>query len=154
MFKGIDLTNKKIGKLHIISYSHSNRSNYWNCICDCGRKKIMRGSAINAGIIKSCGCINGRYHNSLRHALERNFKRIDKSECWEWKGSIHSRGYGKFRYSDKTYKAHRVSYELYVGNIEEGLMICHKCHNKKCVNPNHLYAGTAQDNANDNKKDG
>jgi hypothetical protein len=54
-------------------------------------------------------------------------------------------GYG--RYGQKT--AHRMSYEIAHGSIPDGLMICHTCSNRRCVNPNHLYAGTAKDNARD-----
>ena len=50
--------------------------------------------------------------------------------------------------------AHRVSYQLYNGPLSEDRIVCHKCHNPQCVNPDHLYAGTRSDNQMDRVKDG
>lgn len=58
-------------------------------------------------------------------------------------------GYGEFRLNGKTKKAHRVSYELYKEKIPFGLWILHTCDVRNCVNPEHLYAGTAKDNQRD-----
>lgn len=60
------------------------------------------------------------------------------SGCWEWTGSMHAAGYGLFR--DRL--AHRISYEVHVGSIPEGLTIDHLCRNRRCVNPLHLEAVT------------
>ena len=77
----------------------------------------------------------------------------NSDECWIWKAGVHGYGnrnkYGSFWNGAKMEKAHRVSYELEYGTIPEGLSILHKCDNKLCVNPNHLYAGTAADNIHD-----
>ena len=73
-------------------------------------------------------------------------------ECWEWKAYITPAGYGQFsNYRDnKNVTAHRVSYEISTGEILSDLdFICHKCNNKKCVNPNHLYKGDAHSNMQD-----
>ena len=74
---------------------------------------------------------------------------VAHNDCWNWCGCLDSQGYGAFRYTTKTVKAHRFSYELYVGQIPKGLGVLHKCNNCKCVNPNHLYAGTQYDNVQD-----
>lgn len=76
------------------------------------------------------------------------------SGCHLWLGGVGIGGYGKFgwRCSDGTFRteaAHRASYILENGWIPWGKNICHKCHNKLCVNPDHLYAGTQQENIND-----
>jgi hypothetical protein len=73
-----------------------------------------------------------------------------KDDCWVWLGTLYTQGYGRFyHHSLKETKAHRVSYLLHFGEIPKNSLICHKCNNHKCVNPNHLYAGTNDDNMKD-----
>lgn len=67
--------------------------------------------------------------------------------CWIWKGATNRRGYGKICFKgNKTAGAHRVSYELFTGEIPEDKYVCHSCDNPRCVNPDHLWVGSAQDN--------
>ena len=70
-------------------------------------------------------------------------------KCWEWKSATVSRGYGYMTAMSKQYYAHRVSYEIHHGPIDEGMFICHHCDNMICVNPEHLFMGTAKDNTRD-----
>jgi hypothetical protein len=67
--------------------------------------------------------------------------------CWIWTGARKGRDaeYGKFR----DWSAHRYAYEMHRGPIPDGLMVRHMCGNKRCVNPDHLELGTAQDNFKD-----
>ncbi len=85
--------------------------------------------------------------------IESFWKRVQKTDgCWEWKGTINKSGYGKISGTIKRGRAvtaHRLSYTIHKGPIPEGLSICHACDNKKCVNPEHLWAGTIQDNNRD-----
>lgn len=69
--------------------------------------------------------------------------------CWEWKGSRQPKGYGTFRLANSTLQAHRVAYALAVGNIPNGAHICHHCDNPPCCRPDHLFAGSNDDNVAD-----
>lgn len=78
----------------------------------------------------------------------------DKNNCWNWIGVLAGGGYGRLRFEGKNIAAHRLSYKLFKGEIGENLFVCHSCDNKKCLNPDHLWIGTLQDNVNDAVKKG
>lgn len=68
--------------------------------------------------------------------------------CWLWTAASDEAGYGHFGIARSTSaKAHRISYKLFVGEIPDGLIVCHKCDIPSCVNPDHLFLGTGKDNA-------
>lgn len=101
---------------------------------------------------KRCFCslkCSGKFERVSRlTAFERNFREGPSDKCWEWTGSRWSNGYGRFcrpRYSI----AHRVSWELYCGEIPDGMNVLHRCDNPCCVNPSHLFLGTDLDNMRD-----
>lgn len=77
-------------------------------------------------------------------------------DCWLWKGDIGKDGYGRFEMKVesgyKTHRAHRISYMFFVDSIPDDKLICHSCDNTLCVNPNHLFLGTNQDNIDDRTK--
>lgn len=74
---------------------------------------------------------------------------VTESSCWIWMASTSIYGYGSFGYENKTQGAHRVSWQLFKGPIPDGLHVLHKCDVAPCVNPDHLFLGTSQDNMTD-----
>jgi len=71
------------------------------------------------------------------------------NECWVWQRSKDTSGYGAFRISGKRKYVHRISYELFKGEIPVNLQVRHTCDNPACANPKHLLLGTSQQNRDD-----
>lgn len=67
-------------------------------------------------------------------------------DCWEWTKARTTTGYGKFYSAGKHWRAHRVAYELTHGAIPDGLLVLHRCDNRLCVKPDHLFLGDYRDN--------
>lgn len=82
--------------------------------------------------------------------LFRFWSKVDRSgECWLWSGAKTSAGYGEFYLAGSMVYAHRYSDQLVRGPIPKGVMVLHRCDAPSCVNPDHLFRGTHQDNMDD-----
>jgi len=99
------------------------------------RKSFWRGAAVSEKL--------ERY----KHLFENNV--IKSEECWGWKSYIDCTGSGKVGPVGHSIHAYRASWLIYRGEIPKGLLVLHKCHNRVCSNPDHLYLGTNKDNTQD-----
>ena len=115
------------------------------CECGCGEPvSIVRGQPMRF--------VKGHNSRQRRRLNLRFWEKVDRrgpDDCWEWMGTKNKLGYGILKVEKQNKKAYRLSYELHYGPIPDGLWVLHHCDNPSCVNPQHLFLGTRQDNIDD-----
>lgn len=97
----------------------------------------------------SCAGSSSTKHRPLAERLFEKTEKRGDNECWPWIGLRTTAGYGAFSFHNKSMYAHRASYEVHNGPIPDGMVVCHRCDNPRCVNPNHLFIGSQTDNLHD-----
>jgi hypothetical protein len=165
----VEMEGKKFNTLTVVGREKNNPKGQavWLCRCDCGNEKKYLGIMLRSRPPKSCGCDKkARYENTGGYRAGSGRKPINLKEkirykideetgCWIWSGSKKGgNGYGRVSYEGEYIGAHRGSYIAHVGVIPEGMLVLHRCDNRLCVNPEHLFIGTQSDNIQDMLKKG
>lgn len=144
----------RVGKLRVLRYVGANggKQGLWECACDCGIVKLVSTGELKRGSTKSCGCEQRRRAGVLMRLRVRSH--ANENGCFVWDGSCRPDGYINFKMPNGTrngaaVSGHRIAYELMRGPIPGSAQVLHRCDNRRCWNPAHLFLGTHTDNMRD-----
>lgn len=133
----------------------NNSSNLRNCTCkECGNNFKRSSSSKGIFCSRACKYLGSRITDKERLIKVKKYfdeNVVIKDGCWDWNGAISSNGYGAIG-AGRKYKinAHRAAWLIYVGDIPDGMMVCHRCDNRTCNNyKDCLFLGSQKDNMRD-----
>jgi len=146
-----DFTGMTFGWLSITKQAQPDEhfNTWWRATCRCGKERSIRASQIREGKFFTCGSEECRF-----------WSKVDKTSsdkgCWLWTGAVKDTGYGVFKPSPHAtvVKAPKYAWESTRGPVPKDKWLLHKCDDRRCCNPEHLYLGTHQDNMDDMKRRG
>lgn len=117
----------------------------------CNRKfKSLRSLTFHLSTVHKINIKHYKQSEEYKHNLKIELLRLSEhdDDCIIWNGYVFSDGYGGY----ESKRVHRLSYELFKGKLDQNKLVCHTCDNPRCINPEHLYLGSNQDNMNDMKE--
>jgi len=79
---------------------------------------------------------------------------IRESGCWEWGGAKSMKGYGRIQFEGRHWATHRLVAHIKIADVSEDAVVCHRCDNPCCLNPDHLFIGTQKQNVDDRDQKG
>lgn len=139
---------QRFGRLVVRSVVNTGGKRIVTSDCDCGRISKAAPSDIFFGKVVACGCYRIEQITGREPPADCFWRKVSKDTdgCWRWQATKVYGGYGRFNDGDKSWLAHRFSFVLAGGILEQGKELDHLCRTRLCVNPAHLEQVTRQVN--------